>query len=148
MLIFRTGKPKRWYGYIYFLRDPRDMRVRYVGETRRPGKRYRCHLSSTAKIPVSQWVRELKAEGIEPIMEVVEMVQASEIEREYHWMVTLSEHGADLLNVDRAKPTHITSSYLRMDHVLTEVDIALAVYGLPLQAQTAEEGKEENAQAH
>ncbi len=68
------NRGREWF--IYFLIDPRDGTVRYVGCTEQPAKRLKehVHLARCASNKGSRckaWVRQLLAAGIEPEIKVV-----------------------------------------------------------------------------
>lgn len=95
--------------YIYVLRDPRDGGVRYVGRTRNLKRRYGAHLYRTEDGSFvhdrRDWVLELRAAGLRPLMEVVEtlsapVAEALVSEREHRWVFHLFKGGARLTNVD------------------------------------------------
>ena len=103
---------------IYALSDPRDLReIRYVGQTRAPGRRLRQHLS-TARLwlpeqtpwwvksprlrPLYEWIRELHRDGERlPVMVIcawVEATRARTAEREH--ICACLERQLPLLNVE------------------------------------------------
>jgi len=103
---------------IYALSDPRDLReIRYVGQTRAPGRRLRQHLS-TARLwlpeqtpwwvksprlrPLYEWIRELHRDGERlPVMVIcawVEATHARAAEREH--ICACLERQLPLLNVE------------------------------------------------
>jgi len=90
---------------IYALRDPRDNRVRWVGQTEYEKARIAAHMNpKRADMSArAQWIRSLKAEGLRPIMERLEhrpsIGQGHPGERERHWMTVMLASGEPLLNV-------------------------------------------------
>lgn len=73
--------------FIYVLNDPRDGRVRYVGKSDNPHKRWIQHCiklgSRTHKV---HWIQELKSLGLKPELEILEEVPVAgweAVEREY-----------------------------------------------------------------
>jgi hypothetical protein len=57
-------------GIVYTLKDPRDLLVKYVGATTVPlSLRLAGHLTSPASEPLREWIGELKAAGLVPIIE-------------------------------------------------------------------------------
>jgi len=87
--------------YIYALIDPRDERVRYVGQAVNPARRYRDHLAqkntSTRK---RDWIDELILLGLAPIIKVIEQCQKGNVDkREIHWIAHHRNLNTDLLNV-------------------------------------------------
>lgn len=79
---------------IYKLIDPRTNAIRYVGKTKNPEIRLRAHIRGHL-----WWAYELRALGLEPIMDIVEWVtEANANAREYYWIRKLNLMGCDLLN--------------------------------------------------
>lgn len=68
-MLTRAQKITRTYS-VYFLRDPRDLSVRYVGMSYNPRKRF-IHHCSTPYDPKSYWVKELKLLGTKPLLQIV-----------------------------------------------------------------------------
>lgn len=95
---------------IYTLSDPRTGDVRYVGSTtqilcqRLGNHRQDARYGQTqgGKVYFSEcnlWVRELLDAGMDPIMDVVETVEASQrYQAEGHWIMYYRQAGAPLLN--------------------------------------------------
>ena len=86
---------------IYALVDPRDNTVRYVGKTSDPSARLAQHIENTAgKGHKNVWVRDLKASGLRPTMEILERVPVAEWEAaERRWIAFYSTRGS-VLNVE------------------------------------------------
>lgn len=65
--------------FVYFLRDPRDNAVRYIGITRNPKVRFFDHWAQrlyrdgncTVRNEKIVWMRELDRCGLRPVMDVV-----------------------------------------------------------------------------
>lgn len=72
----KTRIPKRIA--IYHLVDPRDGRVRYVGQTQYPVGRLAMHICSARRgrhlSPVLHWIRELLDAGLKPEMRGADLV--------------------------------------------------------------------------
>jgi hypothetical protein len=86
--------------YIYILRDPRDLAVRYVGKTVNLRIRKKAHSSGVLRFRVGAWLGKLRELTLKPIFEIVEMVEGSGwIERERHWIEHYKSHGYDLCNL-------------------------------------------------
>jgi hypothetical protein len=88
---------------IYALVDPRDLRVRYIGQTYNPKRRqYRhcCLTSSSASKLVKAWVRELRNLDLTPQLVVFQQVdiRAEALRVEAHWIRQFLAEGAALLN--------------------------------------------------
>ena len=84
---------------IYGLFDPIDRSLRYVGRTmHKLKKRLSGHMASPSGAPMRGWVRELKANGLRPTIELIETVPlAGAAAREAYWIERCAP--ADLLNV-------------------------------------------------
>src|SRR5258708_24824868 len=104
-----TGLIREVDYYIYLLRDPRDNRVRYVGRTKNPKRRYSSHLHEKydgSYIHARRdWIGELRLMNLRPQMEITETVfapiaEALVIEREFRWIFHFFQQGAHLTNVD------------------------------------------------
>ncbi len=77
--------------YIYVLKDPSTLEVRYVGQTARLDTRLRHHLGSAGRSPLSrkkEWILELKSLNLKPVLEVIEVVHPWQDwqERERFWI--------------------------------------------------------------
>lgn len=60
--------------HIYYLVDPNDRTVRYVGKTKTPKSRLRAHIQdgrASNNTEKKRWIRGLLANGQEPVMVVV-----------------------------------------------------------------------------
>ena len=70
---------------IYTLSDPRTGVVRYVGQTKNDvNRRLALHMAVTT---LTRWILELEAEGVKPVVEVVEEVPSRQgTEAELKWM--------------------------------------------------------------
>lgn len=72
---------------IYALIDPRDCAVRYVGKAKNSAARLLTHLrdAKSRRTPVYIWIRELRALGMTPVVEVLHVVAEDQwcaVERE------------------------------------------------------------------
>ena len=85
---------------IYMLNDPRDGRVRYVGKSNAPKRRLLEHLNKPGTVGIGLWISELNAEGLRPILEVIEWCALSEWEsRECFWISKFRGDGGALFNL-------------------------------------------------
>lgn len=92
--------------HIYTLSDPRNGEIRYVGKTISLKGRKKSHFYSFSRPehPKTIWVKELRALGLKPSMEVIETVHFEkdegweEVER--FWISTFKFYGFKLLNCD------------------------------------------------
>lgn len=85
---------------IYVLRDPRTNKVRYVGKSVDPQKRFQTHLACQWNYHCARWIRGLKSQGLCPILEVADWVDSLEwvfYEREFIRIFRL--YGAELTNI-------------------------------------------------
>ncbi len=92
---------------IYFLIDPRDGSVRYVGQTRNGLQRYKDHLR-LAETPewhgmrkLYYWIRSLQKKGLQPELRVVEYLDNVDQldEAEIYWGELCKSLGCPLTNV-------------------------------------------------
>src|SRR3989304_3863616 len=86
--------------YVYCLMDPRTDDVRYVGCSLNPEARMSAfRRASGGGKNLESWLAELKAEGLEPTMQVVEETEKeSRSFREEFWIRHFGSHGAQLVN--------------------------------------------------
>lgn len=86
--------------FIYGLVDPRDNQIKYVGKSDHPKKRLRQHLVDYSNQQKQQWVKELKAASLTPILLVLAEVAADEWDtQERYWIQKLQDEGCSLLNI-------------------------------------------------
>lgn len=89
--------------YIYALRDPQSGEVRYVGKSIRPRKRFTDHLHdarSGRALYRAYWTNSLLAQGLVPILEILEEVREVEWEdAERRWIAHFRLLGARLTNL-------------------------------------------------
>lgn len=88
--------------FIYALKDPRDGSVRYVGKSNDPVKRYAIHLCRQTGVDtqVKRWVQDLKAQGLRPILVIVEEVpRAMWEDKERYWIAHYRNANTELTNV-------------------------------------------------
>lgn len=90
---------------IYYLLDPTNGRVRYVGYSRDPGERYGAHLmqSFQRKTHKERWIASLIDRDQYPIMSVRCVVQGAEEAKriEVLLIASLRQRGVDLVNTTR-----------------------------------------------
>ena len=87
---------------IYGLRDPRDGKIKYVGQTWNLKQRMSGHLSGPASRREAQWIEELRVEGLSPLPLVLEVVtEENATAAEDRW-INLSRENGQILNVHRA----------------------------------------------
>jgi predicted GIY-YIG superfamily endonuclease len=84
--------------HVYYLVDPRNNEVKYVGKTKNPKSRYKQHITKLDKTmtPKKQWLMELFAKGLQPKMIIAETVNGEgRIEEQAH----LDKHKSTALNI-------------------------------------------------
>jgi hypothetical protein len=84
--------------YIYGLKDPRDGKFYYVGRTNNPQRRNWEH-RATLKHTYSAWHLKMHADGIKPVMEILEVTGGNGFFHEIKWMKLLRQQGHPLVNV-------------------------------------------------
>lgn len=88
--------------YIYALCDPRDDRVRYIGKTDNPDRRYKAHLIEKSRTYRTNWIKSLAALGLKPKLKIIEIVSfqsTTEWEaRERYWIAYYRNIYSDLTN--------------------------------------------------
>lgn len=62
--------------FIYVLKDPITLKIRYVGKSNKPQERYYDHINNKrdTNIHKKNWVNKLKNENLKPIIEVIDEV--------------------------------------------------------------------------
>lgn len=76
--------------HIYYLIDPINSKIRYVGNTKNPKQRYSQHLKDAEKrqnTRKQRWIIALKQNHMQPIMKIVEKIEndeAARIQEENH----------------------------------------------------------------
>lgn len=110
--------------WIYYLRDPRDNAVRYIGYTCEPSKRLRGHVNRATSGDTthkSRWLQLLLRQGLEPQMDLIECcteaeVQSKEVEhialgRKLGWRLTNATDGGEgILNASLETRAKISRS--------------------------------------
>jgi len=75
--------------YIYCLKDPISLEVRYVGKSVNPDKRFKHHLlnANKRKYHSAQWINSLLLSNLKPIMEILEIANINNWkEKEMFWI--------------------------------------------------------------
>ena len=89
--------------HIYALKDPRTDFVRYIGRTCDPAKRLGAHLSeaqvnkATLLTHKDNWLRSLIANGLKPVMDILESGSGDWAEAERRWIARFRAEG-NLIN--------------------------------------------------
>lgn len=99
---------------IYVLRDPRTNEPCYAGKAKRPICRLRRHMREPASGKMRRWVEELKALGLEPVLEVIEYCQGdSWTQRERHYIKHFRSLNPNLLNIRSGGQGPLDEVYLQ-----------------------------------
>lgn len=85
--------------YIYLLKHPETMEVRYVGLTRFPVKRLHNEINYPHTKHLQNWVNSLKNLSLKPVMEIVEDAEEGlACEAEQRWISEMRARGSRLIN--------------------------------------------------
>ena len=88
--------------FIYALSDPRTNAIRYVGKTDDIKSRRSGHLTEKGDTYKARWIKQLKAAGLEPVMDVLEILAGPDVhhwhEQERWWIAYLKFLGCRLTN--------------------------------------------------
>lgn len=90
--------------WVYALRDPRTHAIRYVGITTHLKQRFASHRRPDGTTPKDEWVRELKAAGFSPKLEILQKGKGGDGGRqaEERWIRKMRLAGAPLTNATQA----------------------------------------------
>lgn len=107
--------------FIYGLIDPRDIRIKYVGQTIDMARRYREHCEDVSGNAKSLWVRELKGKGLVPQMVQLEVVSRQSANYKENWWIQLLKNNGEVVT-NTAKPTRDNNDFsgLLVDRVLED----------------------------
>lgn len=85
---------------IYTLNDPRTNQIRYVGKTNQKFSYRLCaHMQDKGKCHRVNWINELKALGLKPVIKQLEIVRGDNWqERERYWIKKFRQLGFNLTN--------------------------------------------------
>ena len=86
--------------FIYILIDPITDKVRYVGKSNNPYKRFECHLSkNNIKSHKTNWIQSLLKKDIKPILCIIDEVDINEWKFwEVYWISQFKNWGFNLTN--------------------------------------------------
>lgn len=86
--------------FIYALVDPRDVEIRYIGQTIRPKERLQNHCKEKSKCHRSHWIQQLRSLGLKPQMHIMEELEESDPwkDREIWWIAYGRAEGWNLTN--------------------------------------------------
>lgn len=98
--------------FIYGLSDPRTDKVRYIGKSNNPKKRYNRHLSLKGISHKNSWISQLKSEGYLPTLEIIDEVSKREWQYwERFWIHQFECWGFNLTNMTKGGDGFYTPSY-------------------------------------
>ncbi len=87
--------------HIYTLAHPTTGVIRYVGKANKLGARYALHIRKDEHTAKSRWIQSLKSQGLQPTMEVLDIVPSGEWQFwEMYWIAQLKAWGCTLYNGD------------------------------------------------
>ena len=101
--------------YIYLLRDPHTQQPRYIGKSIDPQKRFGDHCRDKGHTRKAHWIQALRAEGLQPVLEILGAVDDAEWEQaEHDWIVSFRDIGCELFNhTDGGEGLHNPSAETR-----------------------------------
>lgn len=93
--------------FIYIVKHPITLEVRYVGQTCKGKSRFRKHLITVKPQPISCFIQSLISNSLLPIFEIIEYCEVSKLdEREKYWISYYRSICTNLLNLtDGGKTT-------------------------------------------
>jgi hypothetical protein len=109
----KSRKQRTDEAYVYFLLDPRDGLIRYVGMTQWPGERFRYHCKDRGRgrrrTKKQKWIERLCQAGLTPRMDV--RYSCTNVDRALVLEARLIEHlrkdlGPLLTNADPQRIKH------------------------------------------
>lgn len=85
--------------WVYVLRDPRTLEVRYVGRTKDMSRRRSAHMNSPL-YELATWIADLRVLDLDPVMLPVWLVEQGEDSglAERNWFAHFTQAGHRLLN--------------------------------------------------
>jgi hypothetical protein len=111
------AKDREWF--VYFLRDPRDFKARYVGISSEPRKRLNNHLHFGYRVPNTEWIAELRGLGLQPIQHIIlgplTKAQAERVEARLMRLFSVKHPGQLLQKVFREKSEAMLRRFGRYD---------------------------------
>lgn len=101
--------------YIYGLYDPRNQNLRYIGKTNNVRKRFHGHMHENLNTHKSNWIANLKRNGLNPILKIIEEIQDDGDDekwqqREIYWIQKSLDDGHALTNLDSGGNSGYTKS--------------------------------------
>ena len=104
---------------IYGLRDPRNDVYHYVGKSTVGDVRALSHLKLSHSKKVNEWVDEVRHDGFEPLVDVIEEVLSLNDlpEREKYWIQHYTQINPNMLNSHMVKTANIYFTYDEMERV-------------------------------
>lgn len=85
--------------FIYALKDPQTLEIRYVGKAKDPSKRFRLHFAAQETCHRTNWIKSLTRRGLKPTLEILDEVPEAEWQQwEVAYIEYFREAGCDLVN--------------------------------------------------
>ena len=124
--------------YVYSLIDPRTDRIRYVGQTNNPLRRYNEHVKSTEFTSKGKWVQELRDLGLKPRIVLLDEVDSQKDVniQEYRWMYIGRQRNWDLTN-EAGMKTEYTGLHETLARLIVEFDMPGGIERLLLNLLTS-----------
>lgn len=122
--------------YIYVLKDPVTLEIKYVGQTNDVDRRYRDHIRRSLtendteyNTYKSRWIRKVTNQGNKPLLEVIDECNtySESNEKETYWVNYFFESGSNLTNshstdvTEHSKETRIKMSSAKKGKKLEDI---------------------------
>lgn len=110
---------------IYGLKDPRNDVYYYIGKSSVGNKRALQHLLKSHSEKVNNWVNEIRNNGLNPIVDLIEEVERMNnlIDREKYWVNYYSKNNPEILNTYLIENEHKNKKRINEEKpVRTETD--------------------------
>jgi group I intron endonuclease len=88
--------------YIYLLKDPTTLQIRYVGKTTCLKRRFKSHkcLKATKGTYLSSWIVSMRNRSLLPLIEIIDVVEGCDWkEKESYYIELYKNKGCDLVNL-------------------------------------------------
>lgn len=117
--------------FIYTLSDPNTNKIRYVGKSNFPEKRYYNHIHNCNRTPThkNNWIKSLIKENLKPILNIIDEVPMDNWQMyEIEWISKIRKEGHDLTNISDggSGPSH--HEYYDRDKVVEKMKLRHKLY--------------------